>query len=306
MEPVDAKEAVRLSWQEWLGENKRLEDYRFIVRDVERQLSELQSADFLLTGQLPGIQPSPHLAPADAECVGGAESDAAVGARSEAALDKGKADAGAGAIASRCVELRIVLGCGIRLRSLYRSWAEDGGELAVVDLFVFAQLSADDSEAPCVEFHGRRSQDLRVDESKYSVDHELVGKLQASVVPSMTRPISFLDMLMVLPLTDERSLVPFRTLVLEDMLCSECWDEDSDSDLLGDLSLGGDDGAPGSDREEGGCAITTPLVRSTLPTADDDTRHEDALVPGAAERGTSALGAGRGVHGRGRGKRVRR
>jgi len=113
-------------------------------------------------------------------------------------------------------------------------------EVAVVDLLISVQSSGEIREAVLVEFHGHRSSDLCVDEAKYWVDDAAVAGLQSSLIPSLPRPICFLDALLALPLAaDGEGRVPFRLHILEDMLCHECWAEESDQELVEGLALCG-------------------------------------------------------------------
>jgi len=105
-----------------------------------------------------------------------------------------------------------------------------------------------DESTLLVEFHGRRSGDLSIDEAKHYVDHDVILRLQSELVPSLERPIQFLDFLLCLPLLPVsgcgwRCPVPFRLRILEDMLDQECWaehDSDSENEGLDSRSIGGE------------------------------------------------------------------
>eukprot|EP00434_Breviolum_minutum_P023804 symbB.v1.2.020998.t1/scaffold1794.1/size101098/5 len=69
----------------------------------------------------------------------------------------------------------------------------------------------------------------------HCVDHDLVRRLKELLVPSLSSPVLLLDLLLSLAIST--SPVPFRTHILEEMLCEECWEAQSDSELLEDLCL---------------------------------------------------------------------
>jgi len=92
--------------------------------------------------------------------------------------------------------------------------------------------------------------------------------------------------------------VPFRLLVLEDMLTQACWEEESDSEIIENLSLGSDEEDAEHTREgtDGGS-----LAQAAQPVA------EPAVAPLASPSASAATemvqdGGGRS----GGGKRLRR
>ncbi|CAE8661633.1 unnamed protein product, partial [Polarella glacialis] len=130
------------------------------------------------------------------------------------------------------VVLKLTFGNGARLRSSWRCSLgraqvepltgeshEVGSSEWQVDLLIGLQMPGEHSEVPLAEFYGRRSLDLRIDESKYLVDHPLVTRLQEALLPSLPKAIVFLDALLAMPLaTPGGGPVPFRLRILEDML----------------------------------------------------------------------------------------
>eukprot|EP00435_Cladocopium_sp_Y103_P031463 s539_g8.t1 len=136
---------------------------------------------------------------------------------------------------------------------------------ATVDLHSFHLLLTvqirGEAEVLLVDFTGHRSSDLRRDEAMHCVDHELVRRLQRMLVPSLPSPVLLLDFLLSLPRVE--SPVPFRIHILEEMLTEECWEAESDSDLLEELSI--NDDAPES--------LTRP---ARLEGAGKRCRHADS------------------------------
>jgi len=119
-----------------------------------------------------------------------------------------------------------------------------------------AQLPSERSEESFVEFHGKRSQDFRVDEAKYWVYHERVNQLRSELMPVLPDAIVLLDLLLCFPLALTRipggSPVPFRLRILEDMLDQDCWEAESESEMLEGLAI-----QSGSDEEELAAGSTT-------------------------------------------------
>mmetsp|Transcript_48798 Transcript_48798/g.156053 ORF Transcript_48798/g.156053 Transcript_48798/m.156053 type:complete len:355 (-) Transcript_48798:14-1078(-) len=350
---VDAADAVCASLRGWLDENKRLEDFRLVSRQLEALLAGLARAErkvVLGAAAAAGTCSAPAAAcsgaaaavVAPAVATGTAGVLAGSEACAEAACAAAAADATPGAVASTAgaapgaaghpgpgsAVLLLVFGNGARVRSVCRYRPAAGPvEPAAVDLTMCAKHRGDKDEVPFVEFHGQRSSDLRVDEAKYLVDHDVVARLQSELMPSLPRPIVFLDMLLSLPLAvaDEPGggPVPFRLHILEDMLSHECWAEESDSELIGDLDLSSDSGCgedaagpcsgPGrpstSGSLRGGSATAAAPVMAaasagTAATAVRDAAWRPGIEP--QERDCATGGASTGAPCSRRGKRVRR
>ncbi|CAE8612531.1 unnamed protein product [Polarella glacialis] len=302
-EEQDVLEEVRSAFRCWLGENKRLDNYRLVARETEAFVAGLRRASRSVISSLPAIpcapapdamerlagakaEPSPEGPATDyrAECpkrvsdLSGGSNIPATDAASAAPQENGRPNSSSSVsqvnaarvepsppapqVQTGIVVLKLTFGNGARLRSSWRCSLgraqvepltgeshEVGSSEWQVDLLIGLQMPGEHSEVPLAEFYGRRSLDLRIDESKYLVDHPLVTRLQEALLPSLPKAIVFLDALLAMPLaTPGGGPVPFRLRILEDMLDQECWAEESDSEILEDLTLDDDD--PHEDSEE--------------------------------------------------------
>mmetsp|Transcript_59125 Transcript_59125/g.141187 ORF Transcript_59125/g.141187 Transcript_59125/m.141187 type:complete len:293 (-) Transcript_59125:46-924(-) len=277
----DAREHVVASIRAWLAEQKRLPDYREVLKDVEGLIGKLRTAKRTTNS----CSPTPgdvhqSLPTEDGKGAEGGkhEQDATAGDDQLASAAQGQVDstpspgppnesvAGGSEATLRAgteVALRMNFKDGICIKSLSRSTCATPTSPAYVDLWLSAQTPGrNGGELTMAEFHGLRSIDFRVDEAKYNVDFEVVQSLQVKMAPLMPRPIVFLDMLLALPLAEPDCPVPFRLRMLEDMLDQECWEEEEnedEADELAELSLA-EDAADG----DGICE----LQRVELPSID--------------------------------------
>jgi len=263
---VDARDLVIAALRQWLSENKRLDDYVSIARELETLITDISHSERELrkvVEQSEDRMDAPGVAALDQEVAAVERALANDTRHSALASDQNivtnkreladdivpLADpttlvVGSDSLDTACnVTLRITFeNIAVSLHSLYkcRVGVLNGLERAFVDLTVSVKLPGEEVDTTFVEFSGQRSTDLRIDEAKYQVDYDRVAHLQATLMPSLPRPIVFLDLLLSLPLTVEKSPVPFRMHILEDMLVQECWAEESDSEMIADLSLGSD------------------------------------------------------------------
>jgi len=239
----------------WLAEQKRLEDFRFIEREVRTNFigrlrravvredaSELENRRTLVLEL-----DAPVSETADQRAVVKAAGRRRVWGRHERretpkvgprtllryAFESRKAavapDAsGSGGVACRSSNI-------VDIHLLVERRATPGASLA---------------SAMAFEFHGRATLDAVTMERRYRADYEEIHRMQVAMVPSLPRPILFLELLLALPLEPDWGAasksdtydedLPFRGWrleVLEDMLAEECWAEESESELLEDLTL---------------------------------------------------------------------
>lgn len=239
----EAKDEAIRAIRRWLEESKRMEDFRFVARDVERLLEAL---DAVRVDD-----------PGGGDCLG---------RRSwKLALVRG----------GNGVHLRSLYVCR-RKHSEPQAVAAPAFEEVETDCFLFASFFAvprvvrgkplpkakaltrpanaresAPGEAMLVEFHGRRSACGVVDEEMSCVDFEALQRLQADLAPAFPRAIVFLDLLLALPLAPAAAAgaCEFRRCVLEEVLGDECWLEGSDSDGEAPADEEGASESPGADDE---------------------------------------------------------
>jgi len=202
-------QAVEAALLTWLAENKRLDDFRLVARDLD---SLLQGIASVACHEVEGQRTL------EVEFACGAERSASV---------------------------QVVYSWRDRAEINASQKQEDaaGDIIADVDLFFFvADLvgsggcpgsgkNGKDEWKAFVEFHGRKSTYGVIHEDMAWVCYDTVSKLQSMLMPALPRPICMLDLLLALPVAPANGgPVPFRACILEDMLAEECWKEDSEND----------------------------------------------------------------------------
>jgi len=286
---ADVRGVVQSALATWLAYNKRLDNYEFVVRDVEKLSAKicratqtststdteesltqvlasslvLEAATDCITGNISnettvdvshGIVKQKHIDDMD-ERIQSEAHDVYPSDSQECLLDASHRSAPnelqVTLPASTKSSLRVTLDDGLQLRSVYVSELDNARQIDHVNITLFAQRPGERSEMAVAEFYGRRAADFSVDEAKYNVDFEAVVLLQSTLAPSLPRPIVFFDLLMSLPIAPVSCSMPFRSRMLEDMLCQECWAEGSDSESdADDQESAFLDNNDGDDRDE--------------------------------------------------------
>lgn len=187
----------------WLLENKRLEDFRFVAREVEQLTSRFR------VRQLKSDDDTKKL---ELTFCGGA------------------------------IEFRTVHVCRrVAVAASEKDWEEADEstyQKVAVDLWIHVCFGGKREEMPIVEFHGCRSNCGVIDKVMAWVNFEAIQELQTMLIPSIPRPIVFLDLILSLPLGGESAhLVPYRFCVLEDMLAEECWAEGEEENSASETEL---------------------------------------------------------------------
>eukprot|EP00405_Crypthecodinium_cohnii_P024008 CAMPEP_0206490348 /NCGR_PEP_ID=MMETSP0324_2-20121206/43987_1 /ASSEMBLY_ACC=CAM_ASM_000836 /TAXON_ID=2866 /ORGANISM="Crypthecodinium cohnii, Strain Seligo" /LENGTH=416 /DNA_ID=CAMNT_0053970611 /DNA_START=14 /DNA_END=1264 /DNA_ORIENTATION=+ len=210
----------------WLQENKRQEDFRYFAQELEVLIQEGMTARLLSDTD---DNRSTLLTLTRGE-IYHAELRSVYRWRPLAVdeLEKEQHEEGL----AECADL------ALRRRAMVQASAE----ICIFGRFGPSYLGVGGEERLIVEFEGRRSSCGLVDKGMSWIDYEAIKELQTSLLPSLPSPIIFLEFLLALPLGARGKLgpVPFRAIILEDMLTTECWeegsDEDSDDAAVGKLS----------------------------------------------------------------------
>eukprot|EP00439_Symbiodinium_sp_Y106_P086599 s181_g34.t1 len=144
----DCLEVVRECMATWLGEQKRIDNYRLVAREAEALMAQLRRAE--RSAKLFG--PAERPTPGDR----GPEPSETTSLHNSAASRMG-------------TELRLTVG-NFRLRSVWHGERSEDGAQASLQITV---QGSGGPEENLVEFFGRRAFDLSEDEAKYLVDHDM-------------------------------------------------------------------------------------------------------------------------------------
>ncbi|CAK9004065.1 unnamed protein product [Durusdinium trenchii] len=167
-------EEVRHAMLNWIGENKRLEDFRLVEREVQLLSSRLVSATRRTT-EVTRKDDSLPAASADE-----LEAESSQPPEPSELCER---------YAEEQLQFEELSFCyGLR----WRSKSSNGVDFHWVTLQLDVQRG-DSEQRRLVDFEGHRSSDFRKDEAMHCVDHELVRHLHRWLLPSLASPVLLLD-----------------------------------------------------------------------------------------------------------------